>query len=126
MSTTLPTPPRTRTPHHPESPHPDGSRNRKADQSSARPSRRSLRATRKAEVAASTEGLSVERRWGNVSWWAIGWLTMAHLVVLAAPFTFTWTGLAVALVLHWFTGSLGICLGYHRLLTHDGMKTYPW
>jgi stearoyl-CoA desaturase (delta-9 desaturase) len=47
-------------------------------------------------------------------------------VVLAAPFTFTWTALAVAFALHWFTGSLGICLGYHRLLTHDGMKTYPW
>jgi fatty-acid desaturase len=126
MSTTLPNPPRTRTPHQPESPHPGGSRDRKTDQSSARPNRRSLRAARKAEVAASTEGVTVERRWGNVSWWAIGWLTMAHLVVLAAPFTFTWTGLAVALVLHWFTGSLGICLGYHRLLTHDGMKTYPW
>jgi stearoyl-CoA desaturase (delta-9 desaturase) len=51
---------------------------------------------------------------------------MAHLVVLAAPFTFTWTALGVALFLHWVTGSLGICLGYHRLLTHDGMKTYPW
>jgi len=48
------------------------------------------------------------------------------LVVLAAPFTFTWTGLIVALVLHYITGSLGICLGYHRLLTHTGMKTYNW
>ncbi len=66
------------------------------------------------------------RRWENVSWWSIGWLTFAHLVVLAAPFTFTWTGLAVLVVLHWVTGSLGICLGYHRLLTHNGMKTHPW
>jgi stearoyl-CoA desaturase (delta-9 desaturase) len=66
------------------------------------------------------------RRWDNLSWWAIGWLTLAHLVVLAAPFTFTWTALLVALGLHWLTGSLGICLGYHRLLTHTGMKTYNW
>ena len=64
------------------------------------------------------------RRRDNVSYWAVGWLTFAHIVVLAAPFTFTWTALAVALVLHWMTGSLGICLGYHRLLTHTGMKTY--
>lgn len=62
----------------------------------------------------------------NMSYWAIGWLTIAHLVVLAAPFYFSWTGLAVMLVLHWMTGSLGICLGYHRLLTHTGMKTYNW
>jgi stearoyl-CoA desaturase (delta-9 desaturase) len=63
---------------------------------------------------------------GNYSWWAIGWLTLAHLVVLAAPYTFTWTGLAVMIGLHYVTGSLGICLGYHRLLTHTGMKTYNW
>ena len=70
--------------------------------------------------------LETRARWGNVSIWAIGWLTLAHLAVLTAPFTFTWTGLVVMLVLHWITGSLGICLGYHRLLTHSGMKTYSW
>ncbi len=26
--------------------------------------------------------------------------------------------------LHWFTGGIGICLGYHRLLTHDSFRTY--
>ncbi len=66
------------------------------------------------------------KRWDNISYWAIGWLVFAHIAVLAAPFYFSWTGLIVALVLHWFTGSLGICLGYHRLLTHTGMKTYNW
>ena len=66
------------------------------------------------------------RRRNNLSYWAIGWLSLAHLVVLAAPFYFSWTGLIVALVLHWITGSIGICLGYHRLLTHSGMKTYKW
>ncbi len=65
-------------------------------------------------------------RLSNISPWALGWLGLAHLVVLAAPFYFSWTGLAVMFVLHWMTGSLGICLGYHRLLTHTGMKTYGW
>ncbi|MEL6108541.1 MAG: acyl-CoA desaturase [Planctomycetota bacterium] len=67
------------------------------------------------------------KRFGNLSWWAIAWLATAHLVVICvAPFTFTWAGLAVMLVLHWLAGSIGICLGYHRLLTHSGMKTYTW
>ena len=78
---------------------------------------------RKKDVAPTTED---RRRFANVSYWAIGWLTLAHLVALTAPFTFTWEALAVTLVLHWMTGSLGICLGYHRLLTHTGMKTYSW
>ncbi|MGB7347857.1 MAG: fatty acid desaturase [Pirellulaceae bacterium] len=67
------------------------------------------------------------KRRDNISYWSIGWLGMAHLVVLiAAPLTFTWQALLVMVVLHWMTGSLGICLGYHRLLTHTGMKTYNW
>ncbi|MDV6031083.1 MAG: acyl-CoA desaturase [Phycisphaera sp. RhM] len=67
------------------------------------------------------------KRFANISWWAIGWLGLAHAVVLGfAWYTFTWTGLAVMLGLHWLTGSIGICLGYHRLLTHSGMKTKTW
>lgn len=67
------------------------------------------------------------RRPDNVSWATLGWLGLVHLIVIAAAYaTFSWTGLAVMVALHWLTGSLGICLGYHRLLTHTGMKTYPW
>ncbi len=66
------------------------------------------------------------RQWRHVSLWAIGWLVLVHLVALTAPWTFTWTGLIVMFALHWVTGGLGICLGYHRMLTHSGMKTYPW
>lgn len=66
------------------------------------------------------------RRWSNVSVWAIAWLLTVHLAAVAGLWTFTWTGLAVALGLHWLTGGIGICLGYHRLLTHSGMKTFPW
>ena len=67
------------------------------------------------------------KRPDNVSMYSIIWLGLAHLVVFGAAYaTFTWTGVIVALVLHWMTGSLGICLGYHRLLTHTGMKTYNW
>lgn len=57
-------------------------------------------------------------------WGVIGWLTAMHLGALAAPFTFTWWGLGLAVVLHWLTGGIGICLGYHRLLTHGSFVTY--
>lgn len=64
---------------------------------------------------------------GNISYWAIGWIGLAHLIVLfVAPFTFSWPALFVMIGLHWLTGSLGICLGYHRMLTHTGMKTHSW
>ena len=105
---TVTAPPNT---HHPR-PH---ARPAEGDAAESRP--------RKKDVGPTAEE---RRRRNNLSYWAIGWLTLAHVVVLAAPLTFTWTGLIVAIVLHWFTGSLGICLGYHRLLTHTGMKTYNW
>ena len=88
--------------------------------------RRRLRGEKKAELTQDEKTLVVNKSLSNASWWAIGWLSMAHIVCLAAPFTFTWTALGVTLFLHWVTGSLGICLGYHRMLTHDGMKTHPW
>jgi stearoyl-CoA desaturase (delta-9 desaturase) len=45
-----------------------------------------------------------------------------HVGCLAAPFFFTWQALAVAVVLHWSTCSIGICLGYHRFLSHRSLK----
>jgi stearoyl-CoA desaturase (delta-9 desaturase) len=36
---------------------------------------------------------------------------------------FTWQALVVAVVLYWIAGSLGIGMGYHRLLTHRGYRT---
>jgi stearoyl-CoA desaturase (delta-9 desaturase) len=41
---------------------------------------------------------------------------------VTAFFMFTWQALAVGLLLWWIAGSLGIGMGYHRLLTHRGYK----
>ena len=41
---------------------------------------------------------------------------------IAALFMFTWQALA-GLFLWWVAGSLGIGMGFHRLLTHRGYKT---
>ena len=61
----------------------------------------------------------------GVDWIPAVWLGIVHLGCLAAPFFFSWSGLVLAFALHWLTGGIGICLGYHRLLTHDSFKTYP-
>ncbi len=68
---------------------------------------------------------AVESKWKDgVEWPAVIWIGFLHLGVLAAPFWFTWNGLILAAFLSWVTGSLGVCLGFHRLLTHSSFETY--
>ncbi|MEC8553495.1 MAG: fatty acid desaturase [Planctomycetota bacterium] len=62
----------------------------------------------------------------NINWGALIWLGLIHVTVLAAPWTFTWSGLGLVFFLHWVCGGVGICLGYHRLLTHSSFKTQSW
>ncbi|HCA59175.1 MAG: fatty acid desaturase [Acidobacteria bacterium] len=49
-----------------------------------------------------------------------------HVLAVGAFFTFSWQNLGAFLVLWWVSGSLGIGLGYHRLLTHRGFKVPKW
>ena len=49
-----------------------------------------------------------------------------HIVALTAAFCFSWQALGVTVFLHWLCGSIGICLGYHRLLTHRSFKVPRW
>jgi fatty-acid desaturase len=59
--------------------------------------------------------------------WAVTAIMIAlHLCTLAAIFFFTWKALMVCGVMWWVAGSLGIGMGYHRLLTHRGYKTPKW
>jgi fatty-acid desaturase len=51
-------------------------------------------------------------------------LAWFHLQAVAAFWSFSWTNAFVALVLYWVAGGLGISLGYHRLHTHRGFKTF--
>jgi sn-2 palmitoyl-lipid 9-desaturase len=59
--------------------------------------------------------------WGNIAFFAI-----FHLAALLAPWFFSWSALAVAVGLHWLCGSIGICLGYHRLLSHRSFEVPKW
>ena len=58
-------------------------------------------------------------RWvRGVNWTITGWMLAMHVGAVGAFFWFSWSGLAIAVFLHWVTACLGVTLGYHRLLTH--------
>ena len=52
-------------------------------------------------------------------------MVIIHVGACLAPFYFTWQALTAGIFLYWLTGSIGICLGYHRLLSHRGFKVNP-
>ncbi|MBD0335793.1 MAG: fatty acid desaturase [Cyanobacteria bacterium Co-bin13] len=62
---------------------------------------------------------------------ALNWVNVAffatfHGIALLAPWFFSWKALGLTIVLHWLFGSIGICLGYHRLLTHRSLQVPKW
>lgn len=59
-----------------------------------------------------------------VNWPNVIWLAILHVGCLAAPFFFSWEAVVLTLALHWLTGGIGICLGFHRHLTHLSFSTY--
>ena len=58
----------------------------------------------------------------KLEWTNVVFFGAFHLVALSAPWFFSWKALGVMIFLHWLFGSIGICLGYHRLLTHRGLQ----
>jgi fatty-acid desaturase len=63
----------------------------------------------------------------GIAWGSSLWIGGLHAGALLAfvPGCFSWSALAVCLLLHWLTASLGICLTYHRLLTHRSFALRP-
>jgi sn-2 palmitoyl-lipid 9-desaturase len=55
------------------------------------------------------------------NWVSVAFFAAVHALALLALWFFSWSALGVALFLHWLFGSVGICLGYHRLLTHRSL-----
>jgi len=56
------------------------------------------------------------------SWITAAFFVAMHALALLAPWFFSWSALGVAIALPWLFGSIGICLGYHRLLTHRSFQ----
>jgi len=64
----------------------------------------------------------------KIGWrYAVG-ITLLHVLALLAfvPWLFSWTGLVVCLLGFYIFGTLGINLGYHRLLTHRSLVVPVW
>ena len=61
-----------------------------------------------------------------INWTTTFFMLLFHVGAIAAFFFVTWKALLLALVMWWVAGSLGIGMGYHRLLTHRGYKTPKW
>lgn len=100
---------------------------RPRDKSKSKPSKPAIAKRKKSEVhrqeqAVTPPPANESRRFFN--WANIIWLAILHVGCLAAPFFFTWEALVLTLGLHWLTGGIGICLGFHRHLTHLSFTTY--
>jgi len=72
-----------------------------------------------------TEAVKLNRQ-GGINWITTIFMIIFHVGAVAALFMFTWEALFVTLALWWVAGSLGVGMGYHRLLTHRGFKTPKW
>ncbi|HEY9825675.1 MAG TPA: fatty acid desaturase [Stenomitos sp.] len=58
----------------------------------------------------------------KLNWVAVVFFATIHGLALLAPWFFSWSAFTVTLFLHWLFGSIGICLGYHRLLSHRSFQ----
>ncbi len=61
-----------------------------------------------------------------LSWPMVAFFGGVHAIALLSIFYFSWSALGITLFLHWLLGSIGICLGYHRLLTHKSFQVPKW
>ncbi len=62
----------------------------------------------------------------QINWVTAFFMAVFHIGAVAALFFFSWKLLLLLIVINWVSGSLGIGMGYHRLLTHRGYKTPKW
>ena len=62
-----------------------------------------------------------------IAWIPLIWIGTLHVAALLAfvPAYFSWSALVMCFFLHWVTGGIGICLTYHRLLTHRSFVPRP-
>lgn len=62
----------------------------------------------------------------GTNWVTVTVLGLLHIGSAIALFFFTWPAFFTALGLYWISLSLGIGMGYHRLLTHRSFQPPKW
>ncbi|MEO0948632.1 MAG: fatty acid desaturase [Cyanobacteria bacterium J06641_5] len=78
------------------------------------------------QVESTASMASSARKSARLNWSTVAIFAIFHGLALLAPFCFSWSALAIAIGLHWLCASLGICLGYHRLLSHRSLQLPKW
>src|SRR5581483_7752512 len=64
----------------------------------------------------------------RVNGWFLATIILIHVLALAAfvPYAFAWWGIPLVLAGNFLFGSIGINLGYHRMLTHKAASFPRW
>ncbi|MGB7444668.1 MAG: fatty acid desaturase [Coleofasciculaceae cyanobacterium] len=62
----------------------------------------------------------------SFNWQTVVFFAVVHAAALLSLWFFSWPALGITIFLHWLFGSIGICLGYHRLLTHRSFQVPKW
>ena len=70
--------------------------------------------------------LTFEQVRQTINWKNVAMLTTFHVLAIPVLFTFSWQNLAALIVVYWIVGSLGIGLGWHRMLTHRSFRAPKW
>jgi stearoyl-CoA desaturase (delta-9 desaturase) len=65
-------------------------------------------------------------RTDGIHWHTLFFVAAFHILAVGAIFTFSWQNALAAFICWWVAGSWGIGIGYHRLLTHRGLKAPRW
>ena len=70
--------------------------------------------------------IEIEQSRDSIHWKNLSIVIIFHLLTIVALFVFSWENLLAMLFVNWIVISLGIGLGYHRLLTHRSFKAPKW
>jgi len=70
--------------------------------------------------------IEIKQSRDSIHWKNLSIVITFHLLTVPALFVFSWENLAATLFVNWIVISLGIGLGYHRLLTHRSFKAPKW
>lgn len=73
-----------------------------------------------------SDKITTEQKTHGINWHTTIFIALFHVGAVAALFMFSWQALVVSIALWWITASLGVGMGFHRLLTHRGYKTPKW
>src|SRR5260370_7438199 len=69
-----------------------------------------------------TNETMISERGKGIKWNATIFMILFHIGAVAAFFVFNWRALLATILLWWITASLGVGMGFHRVLTHWGEK----